>query len=65
MAEINGARDLLITALEKFILPARENIAQIEFQSKLKFIVPYRDDKKHGPSEFDYPRETNDPNIYP
>ena len=43
---------------------SRKNIVQIKFESKLKFFMPHSDDKEHSPSEFYYPGETNDPNIY-
>ena len=56
--------DWLICGLEKVILPARVNLVKVKFQRKLKLIRPYSDDEKHSPSEFYYPGETNNPNIY-
>ncbi len=70
--------DWLISGLEKVISPAQEihlarsrnlsfqlvkNTVQIQFQRKLKFIMPYSVDEKHSPSEFYYPGETNYPNA--
>ncbi len=49
--------------LKKFILPARENIVQINFLRKLKLIMPCCDDEEHSPSEFYCHGETNDPNA--
>ena len=79
MAEINAARWLVdyrsgkslhlarsgnsSCPLKKFILPARENIVQIEFLRKLKLIMPCCDDEEHSPSEFYCHGETNDPNA--
>jgi hypothetical protein len=54
--------DWLISGLEKHllpaqevILPARENIVQINFLRKLNLIMPYRDDEEQSPIEFNCP----------